>query len=129
MTWHGRGRLGAIVLVGVLCAAATGWAQDDEADTEAPADEAVSKCVTTCESQHDACAAAAKAKATDCDKQKAVCDGGCSTCTRLYGPQVVYCVQDCEKCRGNYAASACGKPPADDACAKELEACLERCGP
>ena len=75
------------------------------------------------------CAAGAKAKAADCDKQKAVCDGGCSTCTRLYGPQVVYCVQDCEKCRGNFAASACGKPPAEDACAKELETCLERCGP
>jgi hypothetical protein len=124
------GRLGAIVLAGLLCAAATGWAQDDEADTEAPADEAVSKCVTKCETEHDTCTAAAKAQASDCERQKATCDQGCSLCTRMYGPQVVYCVQDCESCRAKLAASACGKPPKGDAeCAPALEKCLERCGP
>ena len=125
------GRLGAIVLASLLCAATTGRAEDTGADTEAPADEAVSKCVTRCESAHDACAAAAKAKADDCERQKAVCDTGCARCARMKGgPLVVYCVNDCEGCRAKLAASPCAKPDTDDAeCARALESCLERCGP
>jgi hypothetical protein len=125
------GRWGAIVLAGLLCAAATGWAQDDEADTEAPADAAVSKCVTTCESQHDTCAATAKAKAADCAKQEAVCDDGCARCARMKGgPLVVYCVNDCAACRNRLAASPCATPgTGDEECTRALDTCLERCGP
>lgn len=119
------------MLAGLLCAATTGWAQDDDADTEAPADEAVSACVTKCEAQHDTCAATAKAEAAACERQQATCDRGCTLCTRMYGPQVVYCVNDCEACRAKLAASPCAKPPKSDdpECAKALEGCLERCGP
>jgi len=127
--WRTGSRLGAIALAGLLCAA-PGWAQDDGVDTEAAPDEAASKCVTGCESQHDACEAAAATQAADCERRKTTCDQGCALCTRMYGPQVVYCVNDCEACRAQLAASPCSKPPkADDECTRALERCLERCGP
>lgn len=100
------------------------------ADTEAPLDEAVSKCVTRCETQHDACQAAAKAQADDCERQKRTCDAGCAQCRRMNGPRVVYCVQDCDRCRNRLAASPCAKPATGgDDCARTLDKCLERCGP
>jgi hypothetical protein len=139
--------LGAIVLTVLLGLGAAAWAEDDEAgeadteepaaqtdtddDTEAPADEAVGKCVAKCEAEHDTCAAAAKAKADSCERQKRFCDAGCARCTRMKGgPNVVYCVNDCETCRAQIAKGPCGKPPAADGdCETALESCLERCGP
>ena len=119
----------ALAVVGLLCAGPA-WARDEEADTEAPADEAAGKCVTACESEHATCVAEAKTRAADCDRQKATCDRGCATCTKMAGPLVVYCVSDCEQCRAKLAASACGKtPPSDADCQPALDACLERCGP
>ena len=128
MRAHGRW-MRAIALAGLLCAA-TVWAREDEADTEAHADEAVGQCVATCESQHDACVAATKAREADCERQKATCDRGCALFTRMYGPQVVYCVGDCETCRAKLAASPCAKASPDGAdCTHAFDACLERCGP
>jgi len=123
-------RLGAILVATILGASATAWAADDAADTEAPSDEAVSKCVTKCESEHDKCAATAKARKDDCERQKSTCEQGCSMCTKMYGPQVVYCVNDCAACRNRISASPCAKNAADDTdCTHALDACLERCGP
>ena len=124
----------------MLGAAAVGWAADEAADThaadteaadtEAPADEAVGKCVTACETEHDKCTAAAKVQKDDCERQKTSCETGCSSCTKMYGPLVVTCIDDCAACRNRVAASPCGKDAADDTdCTRALDACLERCGP
>lgn len=121
--------MGAIVLAGLL-SAAPGGVRGEEADTEAPADEAAGACVTACESQHDGCVTAAKARAADCERQKATCDRTCALCTRMNGPAVLACISDCETCRARLAASKCTTAPADEAeCQPALDACLERCGP
>lgn len=123
-------RLTAIVLAGILGASTMGWARDDAADTEAPSDEAVSKCVTKCESEHDKCAADAKSRKGDCERQQSSCDQNCSMCTRMSGPQVIYCANDCNACLARIKASPCAKGGDDDAdCTRALDACLERCGP
>jgi len=123
-------RLGAILVAAILGATAAGWAADDAADTEAPADEAVGKCVTKCETEHDKCAAAAKVREGDCERQKTTCETGCSSCTKMYGPLVVTCINDCAACRNQITASPCAKGGGDDTeCTHALDACLERCGP
>ena len=72
----------------------------------------------------------AKARKDDCERQKSTCEQGCSMCTKMYGPQVVYCVNDCAACRNRISASPCAKDAADDTdCTHALDACLERCGP
>lgn len=101
----------------------------DTTDTEAAGDQAASACITKCEAEHESCTAAAKTRADDCARQQAACNSRCGMCKRMYGPQVVYCVQDCEACRARLAASPCAKPAEDADCTRTLEACLERCGP
>ena len=119
----------ATMLAGLLVTAPGAWAEDDAGDAEAPADAGVSECVAACEATHDTCAATAKAEAADCARQKRACDDGCSLCTRMYGPLVVSCVQDCEVCRARLAASPCARSgdAAANECETALEGCLERC--
>ena len=130
MTVRPAARLGAIVPTAILAMAAAGRAADDAADTEAPADEAVGKCVTACEAEHDQCVVAAKGRKDDCQRQKSTCESGCATCTRMNGPLVVTCINDCAACRNRINASPCAKDAGDDTdCTRALDACLERCGP
>jgi hypothetical protein len=122
--------LGGLVLALVLAGGTGVFAEDDETDTEAAADQDVGKCVTTCEATHDTCTAKATAEQADCKRKTATCDTGCALCTRMYGPQVVNCVNDCNACQVNLARSACATgTSADVECETTLETCLERCGP
>ena len=123
-------RLTAIVLAGILSASTTGWARDEGADTEAPADEAAGKCVTKCEAEHDKCVSDAKSRKSGCERQQSSCDQNCALCTRLNGPQVMYCAEACNACLAKIKASPCAKGGDDDTeCTRALDACLERCGP
>lgn len=122
-----RGRTGLVMtamLVGLLARTPVGMAADDAADTEAPVDE----CVAACDAAHDTCAAAAEAKEADCARRQKTCDDGCATCTRMYGPLVVTCVEDCQNCRAALAASGCtGRADAAKECEATHERCLARC--
>jgi hypothetical protein len=120
----------AMLLAGILSASTVGWARDDAADTEAASDEAVGRCVTSCEAEHEKCASDAKSRKSECDRQQSSCDQSCALCTRLNGPQVMYCANDCNACLARIKASPCAKGGDDEAdCTRALDACLERCGP
>jgi hypothetical protein len=122
--------LGGLVLALVLAGGTGVSAADDDTDTEASVDQDVGKCVTKCEATHDACTAKATAEQADCKQKKATCDTGCGLCTRMYGPQVINCVNDCNACQTNLARSACTAGTSAGAdCETALETCLERCGP
>jgi hypothetical protein len=117
------------MLVGLLVGAAAGGVEGEATDTEAPADAAVSDCVARCEATHDTCTAAATAQAADCARQTKACNDRCSLCTRMYGPLVVSCVEDCQGCQAKLAAPPCAHgDDAGKACETALEGCLERCG-
>ena len=124
-------RLTAILLAGILSASTTGWAADDAADTEAPSDEAVGKCVTKCEAEHEKCASDAKSRKSDCERQQRSCDQTCALCSRMpNSPQGIYCINDCNACVAKIKASPCAKDgDAEGDCTRTLDACLEGCGP
>lgn len=122
--------LRTVTTLGVLLAlVVAGGVRAEDADEaiDGPEDAAVARCLTACETTHDGCRAAAKSKVDACERQKRTCEAGCNTCRSLYGPQVVYCVQDCEACRARLPASCDEGGEAE--CDRALQTCLDRCGP